>query len=100
MVTIAATQAGTEVAGNKDRAFLGHPKGLAVLAFTEAWERFSYYGMTALVVLYMVQALLLPGHVENVAGMATWRAALEAVFGPLSPQAIASQTFGLYTGFV
>ena len=32
---------------------LGHPKGLFYLAATEAWERFSYYGMTALVVLYM-----------------------------------------------
>lgn len=78
----------------------GHPKGLYYLAFTEAWERFSYYGMTALVVLYMVEQLLLPGHVENVAGMAGYRAALEAVFGPLSVQALASQTFGLYSGLV
>lgn len=34
--------------------FLGHPKGLYVLFFTEMWERFSYYGMRALLVLYMV----------------------------------------------
>ncbi|HEY0116838.1 MAG TPA: hypothetical protein VGB54_14080, partial [Allosphingosinicella sp.] len=45
----------------------GHPKGLYYLAFTEAWERFSYYGMSALLVLYMVNQLLLPGHVESVA---------------------------------
>jgi POT family proton-dependent oligopeptide transporter len=83
-----------------ERGFFGHPKGLAYLAFTEAWERFSYYGMTALVVLYMTQQLLLPGHIENVAGMAGYRAALEAVFGPLSPQALASQTYGFYTGLV
>ena len=51
-----------------DDTFLGHPKGLAYLAFTEAWERFSYYGMGALLVLYMVNQLLLPGHVEHVAG--------------------------------
>jgi len=70
MATAAAAPADTAVAAG-DRSFLGHPKGLAYLAFTEAWERFSYYGMTALVVLYMVQQLLLPGHVENVAGMAT-----------------------------
>lgn len=95
-----ATQAGEVLTGKNDRAFLGHPKGLAYLAFTEAWERFSYYGMTALVVLYMVQQLLLPGHIENVIGMASFRAALEAVFGPLSAQALASQTFGLYTGLV
>jgi hypothetical protein len=50
-----------------DRSFLGHPVGLGYLAFTEAWERFSFYGMQTLLVLYMVKVLLLPGHVENVA---------------------------------
>jgi len=80
--------------------FFGHPKGLYFLAFTETWERFSYYGMTALVVLYMVNQLLLPGHVEHIAGFASFRAALESVAGPLSPQALASQLFGLYAGFV
>ena len=33
--------------------FLGHPKGLTTLFFTELWERFSYYGMRAILVLYM-----------------------------------------------
>jgi len=78
----------------------GHPRGLYFLAFTETWERFSYYGMTALVVLYMVNQLLLPGHVEHIAGFASFRAALESVSGPLTPQALASQLFGLYAGFV
>lgn len=100
MATTALRPDEASLPGSNDRSFLGHPKGLAYLAFTEAWERFSYYGMTALLVLYMVQQLLLPGHVENVAGMAGYRAALEAMFGPLSPQALASQTFGLYTGLV
>src|SRR5256885_12535675 len=45
--------------------FMGHPKGLFYLAFTEAWERFSYYGMTALLALYMVNQLLLPGRSEE-----------------------------------
>jgi POT family proton-dependent oligopeptide transporter len=81
-------------------SFFGHPKGLAYLAFTEAWERFSYYGMTALLVLYMVNQLLLPGHVEHVVGFAGFRSALESVFGPLSRQALASEIFGLYAGFV
>jgi POT family proton-dependent oligopeptide transporter len=81
-------------------ALAGHPKGLYYLAFTEAWERFSYYGMTALVVLYMVNHLLLPGQMETVAGLAPLRAMLERVFGPLSVQALASQIFGLYAGFV
>jgi POT family proton-dependent oligopeptide transporter len=80
--------------------FLGHPKGLAFLAFTEAWERFSYYGMSALLVLYMVNQLLLPGHVEHVAGFAAFRSMIEGTFGALSTQALASQIFGLYSGFV
>lgn len=83
-----------------DGTFLGHPKGLFYLAFTEAWERFSFYGMTALVVLYMVNQLLLPGHVEHIGGFSGFRAALESLFGPLSTQALASQIFGLYSGFV
>jgi len=81
-------------------AFMGHPKGLFYLAFTEAWERFSFYGMTALVVLYMVNQLLLPGHVEHIGGFASFRATIESVTGPLSTQALASQVFGLYSGFV
>ncbi|MEO5822464.1 MAG: peptide MFS transporter [Vicinamibacteraceae bacterium] len=83
-----------------DVAFLGHPRGLFYLAFTEAWERFSYYGMTALLALYMVNQLLLPGHVEHIAGFAGFRAAVESLVGPLSTQALASQIFGLYSGFV
>jgi POT family proton-dependent oligopeptide transporter len=81
-------------------SFIGHPRGLFYLAFTEAWERFSYYGMTALLVLYMVNQLLLPGHFEQVAGLASFRAVLESAFGPLSTQALASLVFGLYSGFV
>src|SRR5882762_6438840 len=83
-----------------DAAFLGHPKGLFYLAFTEAWERFSYYGMTALVVLFMVNQLLLSGHVEHVGGFPGFRAMVESIVGPLSTQALASQIFGLYSGFV
>jgi POT family proton-dependent oligopeptide transporter len=56
--------------------------------------------MTALLVLYMVNQLLLPGHVEQVVGFATFRGWLEGTFGPLSTQALASQIFGLYAGFV
>lgn len=78
----------------------GHPKGVYFLAMTEAWERFSFYGMRGLLILYMVQELLLAGHVENVAGMGPFRNGVEAVFGQLSDQAFASQLFGLYAGFV
>src|SRR5512143_1151483 len=52
-----------------------HPKGLYFLFFTEMWERFSYYGMRALLVYYMIQHLLFT-------------------------QEHASQIYGLYTGFV
>jgi POT family proton-dependent oligopeptide transporter len=40
-----------------DRAFFGHPRGLATLFFTEMWERFSYYGLRPLLVLFMAAAL-------------------------------------------
>jgi len=40
-----------------DRAFFGHPRGLSTLFFTEMWERFSYYGMRALLMLFMVAPL-------------------------------------------
>ena len=52
----------------QDTAFIGHPKGLGYLALTEGCERFSYYSMQTLLVLYMVKYLLLPGHIEHVAG--------------------------------
>jgi POT family proton-dependent oligopeptide transporter len=82
------------------RTFLGHPRGLAYLAFTEMWERFSYYGMISLLLLYMVQELLLAGSIENVAGMDGLRTVLESVFGPLTAQQLGSQIFGFYSGLV
>src|SRR5438270_469622 len=84
----------------EDRSFIGHPRGLAYIAFTEAWERFSYYGMQALLVLYMVNRLLHPGHIEHVAGFGPFRHLIESFRGPLSVQALASTIFGLYTGLV
>ncbi|MEU8761913.1 oligopeptide:H+ symporter [Streptomyces sp. NPDC048659] len=47
------TTASTGTPGS-EKTFLGHPRGLATLFFTEMWERFSYYGMRALLVLYLV----------------------------------------------
>ena len=41
-----------------DRSFFGHPRGLATLFFTEMWERFSYYGMRALLMLFMTAAVI------------------------------------------
>jgi proton-dependent oligopeptide transporter, POT family len=78
----------------------GHPRGLVFLFTTEMWERFSYYGMRALLVLYMVKYLLLPGHVESVIGLSLLKSALEGMFGPLATQPFASHIYGLYTGLV
>lgn len=76
-----------------------HPIGLAVLAGTELAERFSYYGMTALLALYMRKQLLLPGHVEHVIGLAGLRHLFE-FRGPMSDQAFASLIYGWYGGLV
>jgi proton-dependent oligopeptide transporter, POT family len=78
----------------------GHPRALTFLFATEMWERFSYYGMRALLVLYMVKYLLLPGQAENVIGLGPLKQMYEAMFGPLGVQAFSSQIYGLYTGLV
>ena len=70
----------------QDRRFLGHPVGLGYLAFTEAWERFSYYGMQ----------MLLPEHADNVALFGPF----SALYGGLSGQALASAIFGTYAASV
>lgn len=78
----------------------GHPRGLVVLAGTEFWDRVSFHGMQALLVLYMVEHLLLPGRMEQVAGLGAFRSLLESLTGPLTEQAFAFQIFGLYVGLV
>ena len=78
----------------------GHPRGLWVLAGTELWDRISFHGMQAMLTLYMAGELLLPGRVEHVVGFAGYRAFVEGITGPLSAQALATQTFGLYVGLI
>src|SRR5687768_13566853 len=46
---------------NTDTSFFGHPRGLSTLFFTEMWERFSYYGMRALLILFMTAPLTAGG---------------------------------------
>ena len=84
------------------RTILGHPSGLFVLFFTEMWERVSYYGMRALLVLYMVDYLIPRVHsgASQVVGFMSLQHGLEAVFGPLAVQPLSSQIYGLYTAFV
>ena len=47
--------AGALIAGSKKPEFAGHPKGLYMLFFAEMWERFSYYGMRAILIFYLTQ---------------------------------------------
>jgi POT family proton-dependent oligopeptide transporter len=98
----AMTISSAERAHDAGRAndLFGHPRGLSFLFATEMWERFSYYGMRALLVLYMVKYLLHPDHAGNVIGLGALRHALESVFGPLDVQPFSSQIYGLYTGLV
>src|SRR5215470_12768839 len=83
------TAAFTPPAGND---VLGHPRGLWYLVFAEAWERFSYYGMQALLVLYLTQYLLLPENVAHVAGFTEFKGAVAGAYAWLG------QVFGLGDG--
>jgi POT family proton-dependent oligopeptide transporter len=78
----------------------GHPRALSFLFATEMWERFSYYGMRALLVLYMVNYLLKPERIDSVIGLAPFRRLLEGISGPLDIQPLSSQIYGFYTGLV
>lgn len=64
------------------------------------WERFSSYGMQALLMLYMTKHLLRSEHAQGVLGLAGFRAALAAMFGPITDLAFAAQAYGLYSGLL
>lgn len=83
-----------------DRAFFGHPRALGILAGTEGWVGFSFYGMQSLLVLYMTGRLLQPGHAERVLGFGPFRAALGTVYGPLGIEALAAAIMGLYAALI
>ncbi len=55
---MAATDSPAADAGSHDTSFFGHPRGLAILFLTEMWERFSYYGMRGLLIIYLTQHFL------------------------------------------
>ncbi len=89
-----------------DKRFFGHPWGLAYLFLTETWERFSYYGMRALLVLYMTKYLLIEAEKgKEIFGYETIRSivvSLASTTGAseITSQMVASQIYGLYTGLV
>ena len=80
------------------KTILGHPAGLFVLFFTETWERFSYYGMRALLVLYMVDYLI--KGVRNGTLHVLGFGALDTFYGNENIQPLSSHIYGLYTAFV
>lgn len=87
--------------GQSFKTWFGHPRGLFILFFAEMWERMSYYGMRALLVLYMTKYLLAdPERAARVTGYLGFKSLLEVGFGPLDIQPFSSQLYGLYTGFV
>jgi proton-dependent oligopeptide transporter, POT family len=87
----------------RERTFLGHPLGLTFLFQTEMWERFSYYGMRAILIYTLVNYLLLHPTVDTVIGYHAFKRTLELVFNggqPLAPQPLSSNIYGVYTAFV
>ena len=96
-MTVADATPDYEIGTHDDRAFLGHPKGLGYLGFTEGCERFSYYSMQTLLVLYMVNYLLLPGRMEKVIGL-QWMQ--QHIYHGISGQPLASAIFGTYASLV
>jgi len=87
--------------GPREPELFGHPRGLTFLFTTEMWERFSYYGMRAILVLYLTNFLLLSGQAEHVAGYHTIKGIFEALTGrTLGVQPFSSLIYGTYTAFV
>src|SRR6478609_7630998 len=97
MTVAEATPELDEIVDRHDRAFLGHPKGLGYLSFVEGCERFSYYSMQTLLVLYMVKYLLLPENIGKVVGL-SWLRGWH--YSGLEGQPLASAIFGDYTSLV
>ena len=75
----------------------GHPAGLSVLFGTELWERFCYYGMRAILTLYMVKFLFVGGRPEHVLGYHGIKSGYEFFSGPLDNVELASLLYGTYT---
>jgi len=87
----------------KERTLFGHPIGLSYLFTTEMWERFSYYGMRAILIYTLVNYLLLLPTAESVIGYHALKHIFELVYNgglPLAPQPLSSLIYGHYTAFV
>ena len=82
------------------RTLLGHPIGLSVLFGTEMWERFCYYGMRALLTLYMVDFLFVAPHPQTVLGYSAVKSFFESFRGPLGTAGLAAMVYGTYTSLI
>ncbi|HUO92536.1 MAG TPA: peptide MFS transporter [Rhizomicrobium sp.] len=92
-----------DAAAPKEATLFGHPRGLTFLFSTEMWERFSYYGMRAILVYSLVNYLLLHPTVDTMIGYHALKRGLELVFNaghPLALQPLSSNIYGTYTAFV
>ncbi len=76
------------------------PRGLAILAATEALNAFALYGTLSLLVLYLSGELLRSERLGAVAGLGGFAALLDTLFGKLTTIGLASQLFGLFAGFI
>jgi len=76
-----------------DRGWFGHPRGLSTLFFTEMWERFSYYGMRAFLILYMTKAL---GFTDAAAGVSYGNYVSAVWLTPILGGLIADRWLGQY----
>lgn len=82
----------------QQREFAGHPTGLAIVTVAEGLQAAGVYGVQSLLILYMASFLFTPAELASVGGFDAWRRLLEGLFGPMSLQALATQTMGLYLG--
>ncbi|HET7632554.1 MAG TPA: peptide MFS transporter [Gemmatimonadaceae bacterium] len=87
---------------HEETAFFGHPRGLSTLFFTEMWERFSYYGMRAFLILYMGKVLGFDdrhaGSVYGTYAASVWAAAI--VGGIIADRWLGQYKSVLYGGII
>lgn len=81
------------------RILFGHPPGLVLLFLVEMWERFSFYGMRAMLIVYMT-AVVLPDAPTHVAGYQAVCALLHLDPAQAGTVRISSELYGVYSGFV
>lgn len=94
---------GAANAAVKERTLFGHPIGLSYLFTTEMWERFSYYGMRAILIYTLVNYLLLQPTADSVIGYHALKHFFEIIYNggqPMGVQPLSSVIYGTYTSLV